>query len=66
MLLVCQHYCFVFFFVISQFLVVVIPPLVVITPLSQSNCDDHEDVLLFMRLHVVYVLFMRLNVCNSI
>ena len=29
---------------------------------SQSNCDDHDDVLLFMRLHVVYVLFMRVRV----
>ena len=33
-LLVGQHYCFDFFFVISQFLVVVFPPLVVITPLE--------------------------------
>ena len=31
-------------------------------PRSQSNCDDHDDVLLFMRLHIVYVLFMRLPV----
>ena len=29
---------------------------------SQSNCDDHDDVLLFMGLHVVYVLFLRLRV----
>ena len=32
---------------------------------SQSSCDDHNDVLLFMRLDVVYVLFMRLNVTRS-
>ena len=29
---------------------------------SQINCDDHGDVLLFMRLHVVCVLFVRLRV----
>ena len=32
---------------------------------SQSNCDDHGDILLFMGLHVVYVLFLRLNVTRS-